>query len=434
MGFFDFLKKPREEEAKPVVDTRPVEVEIDSLEKKINDHVSDMLSRERERAKDLYSKIREDFGEIKRMGKELEGKKFEESDRMYSAVNMIKNNYVNRTFGLLGGVPLVQEMSHEELDNFHSKTTKVLDGMRKVPPKQAILLSKYFKKEASQIVKILKKIEDNLNEMKSLLSEGKPISLVNRITSRARGIMEMKRKFDDLEHQEKVLKEKIRKLESEKESKQGDLEDLLKSEGYREIVDSREKVRDLRQEKENLESELREEFSSIKRPLKKYEHILRNDPSIPRERRISFEKMIHSPVKSILAEGGESVLSEMVSKVSESMEKGMISLKESERKKFGEFSEKIKEGKISDLRKRYDGLREMIEESEKRKGKDVLNEREKIKREIEHSDHEISEYERNLENISKGKKSTKSGILGEKEKLERTIEREMGRKFVIKLF
>ncbi len=64
----------------------------------------------------------------------------------------------------------------------------------------------------------------------------------------------------------------------------------------------------------------------------------------------------------------------------------------------------------------------------------MLNEREKIKREIEHSDHEISEYERNLENISKGKKSTKSGILGEKEKLERTIEREMGRKFVIKLF
>jgi len=411
-----------------------VEVGIDSLERRISEEVSDMLSREQERAKDLYGKIREDFGEIKRMNKELEGKKFEEKDRMYSAVNMIKNNYVNRTFGLLGGVPVVQEMSHGELENFLSKTTKVLDGMRKVPPKQAILLSKYFKKEASEIVKILKRIEDSLDEMKGLLSDGKSIPLVSKISSRVNVIIDMKRKFSDLEQQEKILEEKMEKTGKEKERKEEDLKNLLKSEGYREHVDSREKIRDLKGERENLANEIREEFSSVKRPFKKYEHILRGDSSIPREKRISFEKMIRSPVKAILSEGGESVLKDIISRVDEAMEKGMVSLKESERKKFREFSGRAREGKISELRKRHAELRERIAEGEKQKGKGVIDEREKIKREIEHSGHEISEYKRNLEGISRGKSSAKSEILGEKENLEKTIEREIGRKFVIKTF
>jgi len=434
MGFFDFLKKPKEEE-KPVVDTKPIEVGIDSLEKEIREHVSDMLSREQEKARDLYGRIRSGFREIKKLNSELGGKKFEEGEKRYSAVNMIKNNYVNRTFGLLGGIPVVQEMSHEELENFLSKTTKVLDGMRKVPPKQAILLSKYFKKEASEIVKILKKIEDNLNGMKSLLSDGKPIPLVNRINSRVGVIINTRKKFEDLEQQESVIREKIKKLKSEREGKGEDLEKLLKSEGYRKLIDSRERIRDLKKERENLANEIREEFSSIKRPMKKYEHVLRNDRSIPREKRISLEKLIHSPLKTVLDEGGESVLGEMVSRVENAIKGGEISLKESERKKFEEFSVNVREGKLSDLRKRYGGIKKEIGETEGQGDKEsVADEREKIRREIEHLDHEISEYERNLENLSKGKESTKSRILEEKEGLEKTMERELGKRFRIRLF
>jgi|GEM_PF-1781978 len=436
MGFFDFLKKPKEEEeGKPAVESKPVEVEMDSLEKEVSEHVSGMLSNEQDRAKDLYGSIRSDFRDIKRMNSELGDKKFAEGEKTYSAVNMIKNNYVNRTFGLLGGIPVVQEMNHEELENFCSKTSKVLDNMKKVPPKQAILLSKYFKKEASEIVKILKRIEDNLDEMRKMLADGKPIFLVNKINSHVSAIREKKKKFDDLEQQEKVIKEKIKRLRSEKKGKQGDIEELLKSDEYREMIDSRERARDLREESESIESDLREQVSSIKRPLKKYEHVLRNDKSIPREKRISFEKLIHSPVKTIMTEGGESVLGELVSRVNESVKEGEISLKESEMKKFSDFCSNLKEGGISDLKKRHLEIRERIEKSEKQKGRsEVLNEREKLRREIENLDHEISEYERNLENLSKGKDSAKSDIIREKESLEKTMERELGKKFRIKPF
>jgi hypothetical protein len=434
MGFFDFLKKPKEE-VKPVVDSKPVDVGIDSMEKEIGEHVSDMLSREKGKAKDLYGRIRSDFREIKKLNSELGEKKFEEGEKRYSAVNMIKNNYVNRTFGLLGGVPPVREMNHEELENFLSKTTKVLDGMRKVPPKQAILLSKYFKKEASEIVKILKKIEDNLNGMRSLLSDGKPIPLVNRINSRVSMITSERKKFKDLEQQERVIREKVKKLKSEREGKGGDLEKFLKSEGYRKLIDSKERIKDLKQERENLANEIREEFSSIKRPMKKYEHVLRNDRSIPREKRISLEKLVHSPLKTVLDEGGESVLAEMISRVENAIKEREIGLKESERKKFKEFSGNVRKGKVSGLKKKYEGIKREMEEAERQRDKEsVAGEREKIRREIENLDHEISEYERNLENFSKGKESTKSRILEEKEELEKTLERELGKKFRIKLF
>ena len=39
--------------------------------------------------------------------------------------------------------------------------------------------------------------------------------------------------------------------------------------------------------------------------------MLRNG-SLPREKRIAFEKIIHSPVKTVLKEGGENVLKEIV--------------------------------------------------------------------------------------------------------------------------
>jgi hypothetical protein len=435
MGFFDFLKKPKEEEAKPVVDEKPVEVGIDSLEKKISEHVSGTLSREKGRAKDLYGKIRQDFREIRRVNTELSRKKFEEGERMYSAVNMIKNNYVNRTFGLLGGVPVIDGTGHEELGNFLSKTTKVLDGMRKVPPKQAILLSKYFKKEASEIVKILKRIEDSLEEMKGLLADGKTIPLVSKINSRVETIRAIVRKFRDLEQQEKILEEKAEKARKERKGKEEELGKLLKSEGYKRLVSSGKKAREMREEREAIENEIREEFSSLKRPLKKYEHILRNDRLIPREKRISLERLIHSPTKAVLDEGGESVLSEMTSRISESIERKEISLKESEEKRFREFSERVSEGRISEIRKSHGELSRKIEESEKQKDREsVLGDRERIRREIENLEHEISECGRNLQNIAKGKKSTKSEILGEGEKLEKTIETELGRKFVIKMF
>jgi chromosome segregation ATPase len=190
----------------------------------------------------------------------------------------------------------------------------------------------------------------------------------------------------------------------------------------------------MKEERERMENELREEFSSVKRPLKKYEHILRNDRSIQREKRISFEKIMHSPVKAILSEGGESVLKEMISRVEEAIESRKISLKESEEKKFTEFSESVREGRISELRKKHAELGGRIEESEREKEKEnVSDEREKIKREIEHLENEISEYWRNLDNIKKGKDSVKKEILEEKENLEKMIEREIGKKFAIKL-
>lgn len=432
MGFFDFLKKPKEERP-AVVDTKPIEVGIDSLERKINEHVSDTLSREQEDARNLYEKIKKDFRLIKVITKDLERKKFEGHDRTYSAVNMIKNNYVNRTFGLLGGIPIVEEMNQGELENFLAKTTKVIEGMKKVPPKQAVMVSKYFKKEASEIVKIIKRIEDSLEEMRNLLADGKTIPLVSKISSKVGILKGLERKLKDFEQQEKILKEKIKKARKEKDGKEEEMEKLLKSERYKKLVDFKEIIKEMKQEKEKLENEVREEFSLVKRPLKKYEHVLRNDRSIPREKRILFEKMIHSPVKAILSDGGENVSKEMAFHVEEALKKGLIKLKESELKKFEEFSNGVKLGRISNLKKKYDEVKRKLKESEKYKGKGVLNERERIKREIEYFVHEISEYEKNLENLSKGKKSIKVELLEEKEKLEKMIERETGKKFVVKV-
>ncbi len=433
MGFFDFLKRKEERTEEPVVEAKPVRIGLESVEERMGEEISGRLSQEREKARELYAKIRANFREIKRISKELEEKKFEEGERLYSAVNMIKNNYVNRVFGLLGGVPVVEKMEHEELKDFCSKVSGVLENMKKVPPKQAVMLSKYFRKEASRIVKILKDIEGDVKEMKDLLSEGRSIPFLNRIRSEVNILKEKRRRFGDLKREEEVLREKIEKLRSERDEREKDLENLMKSEDYREVIGVREKIEKLKQEKENVMNEIREEFSSVKRPLKKYEHVFKNNPSIPREKRVSFEKLLHSPVKFTLR-GEESVLKEIISRVSESLERGEIKLKESELRRFREFSRKVEGGWVSKLKRRYEEIGKEMEEIERRKDAGVLNEREKIRREIEHLEHEISEYERNLENILKGKESAKSEIRRVKGELEKMIERETGKKFIVRIW
>jgi hypothetical protein len=431
MGFFDFLRRKEEVSKEPIEIKETIKIGIENVREKIEEMISEQISSEREKTKNLYEKVKEDFEKIKKINHSLDGKFFEKGDKTYVRVNMIKSNFVKRNYGLIGNVPEIRNFEYNELKDFSSTAKKIANDLKNINPKQAFLLSRYFKNETSQIINLLKSIEFEVKEMENVLDvEGRNLSLISNVERGIEKLTRLKKKFSDLERQENILKEKIEHSRKEELKKQEELEVLMRSKEYANFLSLDKTLESMREERGEIEEKIREDISSVKRPLKKFDHIASEE--LPKEKRTMFRKLHHSPVKIIL-QGEESVLKETLERIKEMKEK--MDLKETEQKRIEEILRKINSGYFHDLKEKYESLRR---EEEKKRGESevskVLLNKERVEKEKERLKHETSEYERSLESLLKSKESVKEEITEEKKGMEGMIFDHIKQKFEIKVF
>jgi hypothetical protein len=352
---------------------------------------------------------------VKKLNNSLWDKTFEKDQKIYTPVNMVKDNYVKKSLSLLNNVPAIQNFDYSEINDFCSGTEKVLKDMKNIPPKQAVLLSKYFKGETSRIIKTLKDIENMKGKIKSVL-DGKALWLGGEVDSRIERIHGLESKVNDLKKQETTLLEKTKMREKESKEKNRELERFLSGKDFREFEDLGSEIKRLEMEKSNTENELREELAGVKRPLKKLEYSLKQEG----KEKSSLVKAAHSPMKVLFREQGEVFLKEALVKLRELM------LKDNEKERVEELITKIDNNYIAELRDRYKFLEGDIEDKRERKQTSDAVEKKKTKeREIENLKKEILDYEKERQKISEGMKETTDEIDKEKRKLEEILLAEM---------
>ena len=417
MGFFDFLKGKEE------VPEQPQDigsVELGSVKEKVEVAISSDISKERERVRELYSKIKENFREVKKLNNELFGKEFKSGQRMDAPVNMIKDNYVRKTLSLLNNVPVVSSFEHKEITDFCSGTEKVLKNLRDIPAKQTVLLSRYFKGETSKIIRTMKEIEERKKEMESLL-KGKGLWLEGEINSRIEGIFELIKRSEDLEKQEETLREKIKTKEKEMVGKEKELKEFVSGEDYKGFEGLGSEIQRLEKERMETENEIREELSGVKRPLKKLEYTLKREGGKP-----ALLKVAHSPMKILFQDQGDSILMEALVKLRD------LNLKDNEKERVEELITKIENGYVSKLKDKYKFLEGEIREKKGKEEKSDVLERKKAKeRETENLKREVLDCEKEREKIARNGKETAKGIEKEKKELEETLHREINIKLNI---
>ena len=419
MGFFDFLRG-KDELPQPEDAGR---VELVKVKELVEKSVSGELRRERKKAEDLYAKIREGIREIKKLNARLAEKKFEENEKIYTPVNMVKDNYVRKTSSMLNSVPLIENFTYSEITDFCSGMSKILNEVQNIPPKQAVLLSRYFKNETSRIIKILKEISEAGKDMRSLLDKSR-LRLENEINSRIDRILGLKRKLTDLEKEEKLLLEKTESKKREIEERERELKTFLSGEEHSRLEKLQNEIKKLREEKDELEREIRDSLSGIKRPLKKLDHSLKNEKD--KEKRSILSKVTHSPFKTLFLEQGDSMLLEALAKLRE------FDLKDSERERVEELSKKIELGYISKLRDRYKWLESEIAEKEEEMRSSDFQERVKgMEREIENLKHQISELKKERKRVEEIRDDVTKEISKEKTDLESLLLREINKKLDI---
>jgi hypothetical protein len=436
MGVFGFLRKGGKKAEKPRDsnpvngDTQPVEealveVKLDDVMKAIEGTVSSRLTEELKKAAGLYGEISHGLEEARKHAAELEKKKFESGDKTYAVVNMTKDHYVKRANSLISGAPRINNFNFEETSAYCEGTKKILNELLNIPPKQAILLTRYFKKESSKLITTLKQTEAAFSEMEMLLNS----SMLGFYSAANRSLVEvwqMIYKSEEMEDAVSKINAKIGAKKAELSGKENAAKEYVSGEESRAFVALDEEIRKLESERMELGNVISDRLSAIKRPLKKLEHAASGQGEKDKEKLSLYSRMSHSPMKVLMQEQGDALLLEALAKIRE------VGLKDEERELVEEMIKKIELGYLSELTDKYKWLETEVEAKKKEFEKSHVPEKQrKHDKEIEAVNREISELGKEAERISKNRAELSEKIRSSMESLEHMILKEAKLRIVI---
>jgi hypothetical protein len=430
MGVFGFLRKGKKAEAgkgkapdspaPPDAGGEAADVRLDDVLKAVEGHIAGRLNEEVRKAEKLYREVSSGLTDARKHASELEKKKFEASDKTYAVVNMTKDNFVKKANSLISGLPRINNFDYEETSAFCSGTRKILGELLNIQPKQAILLTRYFKKESSKVITALKETDAASKEMETLIANSM-LGFYSSANKKLVDIWQLVYKAEDLENNMQTINEKIGAKKLELREKEKEREAFIAGEESTQFTRQGEELKRLEAERTELGNVISDRLSAIKRPLKKLEHAVASgsEAAKDKERLSLYSRISHSPMKVLMEEQGDALLMEALGRLRD------IGLKDEERERVEELIKKIELGYISGLTDKYKWLEGEIAERKKEFEKSGVPEKhKKHEREIEHLKREIAELEKETEKIMKSREELAEKTGSEKVKLEEIILKE----------
>ncbi|HLD56963.1 MAG TPA: hypothetical protein VJA47_01575, partial [archaeon] len=268
----------------------------------------------------------------------LEKAKFEPNDKMYAPINMIKDRFVTKS-KLLNKIPKSIPENFASIKSTYSEASKHLSEFKEADIKQVHVVSVYFKKEAEQIIKTLKNVDHILSVFdKKLNSEGLVLEVVENIENKTQTIEQLKNQKEKSEKERSQLLKQQDGLDSLLLKQKTELEKINSDERWDKLNESREWIKKVDDEINKIKYSVKEEISSLKRPIKKVLH--------------------ESEMKSDLPEDieGLDVVCSTFNAADKILEKKSVELKGVELEKLNNFRNKINSGHFEEIKKSYQKL------------------------------------------------------------------------------
>lgn len=393
-------------------------VRLDDVMKTVESEISDRLTDELKKVAKLYGKINHGLAEARKHASELEKKKFEAGDKTYAVVNMTKDNYVKKANSLISGSPRINNFNYEETSAFCTGTKKILNDLLNIPPKQAILLTRYFKKESSKMITVLKETDVAFMEMETLLNSSM-LGFYSAANKNMVDIWQLVYRSEDLAGQAEKISGRIKAAKAELAEREKEAGAFASGEEGRKHSGMVEEIKKLEAERTELGNIISDRLSAIKRPLKKLEHAAANEGG--KDKASLYSRISHSPMKVLMQEQGDALLMEALEKLRD------IGLKDEERERVEELMKKIELGYISELTDKYKWLETELAEKRKEFEKSAFPEKnKKHEREIENLRRGISELEKEAGKVSKSMAELAGKTSSEKGDLEEMVMKETG--------
>ncbi|MBW1839614.1 MAG: hypothetical protein JRI49_06720, partial [Deltaproteobacteria bacterium] len=271
-------------------------------------NLSDEMSEARRNIAKILGDISDSFRQITKSAENLGQSTFHGTDRLHTSANMLKDGFVKKTMS-------VSEQFHDltshpvdrdSLKGLHDKIKNNLKEVKKTTPKQAVFLSRYFKKDSGQVVENIKKAEENLDSLRRFL-DGDNVApgFSDMITDMMHDIKNLQRRSVEMDKETDEMKDRVVYLKKLKEEKEKDYLELLRSKSWKRVNEREKELSEIREESVKLEMDIRNELSALRRPMKKLEYILGKTSKSDKD---SLKGFLTEPFETYIVGGGEDSL------------------------------------------------------------------------------------------------------------------------------
>lgn len=431
MGFLGFLRREKKEE--PQSELPPADVSLSGLSAWLEEELSEKASSARKRSGDLQEKIASGFEGVRESAEKLGKAEFERGDKVYAAVNSVKNTFANRVQSLLGKSPSPALSSYSGMIEFLKRSGDLLRELMSISPRQGAIIANYFKREGSAVIGGARNLNNLVEEFQRFLDyEGKSLFILEETGRIAREIGEGLESLRELEMRQSEIRGGIQGLKKELSKREENLHVISKDSRWKNLEKARKEKETLEGRAMDLKFRIGEELSSAKRPLKKYLHLKAGE--LGREDRDFLERFVKSPLKTIMA-GGLEQLKPHLLEIKDMVGKG-INLKEKEIQKLYELIKRIEAEEINRLIEEHDGISEEIKEKGEATERDFsgLNEeKNRSEEDVKETGEEIEKLGKELMETEERSKNTRKDAENDKGKLETLIYENVNRRVNIDL-
>ncbi len=399
-----FKKQPMEEKQTK----EKIEIEIDSL-------VPWLLETNKENISSINTELSERWAELLDLVsyleyaiKELEKAKFEPTDKTYSAINMTKDLFAKKS-QLLKKIPKSSGITFTEMRSTCNKTFEIINEIKDANEKQAYVISNYFKKEADNIIKNLKSIEQVLNSFDKKLQGCTILKLIDDVREKLGKRNELLGQLKETEKLQLEISMEINKHNASFDAQKKELREISSDAKWDELYKTKSELEKTEHEIGRIKSGLISDISSIRRPMKKLIHDSEN-------------LMLTKEQKTVFSEGAETENVEIIYSVLESLNpiisSKSLDLKENELENIAGIKKKIESGEIIASRNQYRRLFEnkAILESKYSSLKAIEEIKSQKESEIKSIEADLANAKNEAEKAGKEKNLIKEGL--EKQKAE----------------
>jgi hypothetical protein len=418
MGFLGLFRKNEEPPPEPTVH----KVRVEDLHSWLEKNLSGEMSEARKRTTRILGDISDSFRHISESAEKLGQSTFFGNDRLHTSANMLKDSFVKKTLS-------VSEQFHEltshpldrkSLKELHERMRTGLKEVKKTSPKQAVFLSRYFKKDSNQVVDNIKKAEENLDSLRELI-EGDSVTpgFPETISESIGEITGLRERAAAMVKESDEMRDRVVYLRKLKEEKEKDYIELLKSREWKQINEREKELSEIREEAVRMEMDIRNELSALRRPMKKLEH---DSGSLTKSQRISLKGFLNEPFETYILPNGLDDLRSLMKSLSDGMISGEIDLKDSDRERVMHF---IKRGepRLSEIRSRLLERREMMADVRKKIGHSAgaIKKKEELEEDVRRHSTESDEVGEKMKELSSELGRIKESMRKKREALEQAI-------------
>lgn len=384
MRIFNFFKRLSSKEEIREIKLNELNPFIDSLSKKIVDHIDLKLIDIKEK---IISEKREMEENIQKLNEtELKNPNIPERAKQIAVSN--KKLYIQKINIFLQEIN--PPKNFDEGLNFYDSFDKNLGLLNKGTTRSHHILSEFFPDEIGNISKNTKNLCDLVKKVKKLEDDAgieKYNKLKDEVNEIQQKIKQQEKIKEEIELIKRDLQTQIKKL-NEKESRIKDLEGTDK---YKKFLELTNKKEILELEAKEIEKQPFHYFSNIKPALKKYERLTLDY--------VLIKEYLDNPLKALLKDKKLKIL-EHINKIKESIVKEKFGIKEKKKSRIlNELDELTKNNFEIFLSRYYESNRKLNELKLEIEKIEIIKEIEKTKEEFNQDKSKLEEDEYKVEDM-----------------------------------